>query len=251
VTDILLALPFGLAIGLALGGVGGGGSILAVPLLVYALGFTPHQATAASLIIVGSAAVAGGISQAHAGRVDVRTATLFASFAIPGAIAGAGANNAVSGRLLLTGFAVLLLVAAWLMRRSSPSRDRASGSRTVPRTILIGVGTGALTGFFGVGGGFLIVPALVLVLGVPITDAVGTSLIVITVASIAALAVHVTAVPIPWAVTAAFTATAMLGALLGTRLAKGATSRRLTNLFAALAVAVAAFLLVANLPTSL
>ena len=250
-TDVLLALPLGLTIGLALGGVGGGGSILAVPLLVYVLGFTPHQATAASLVIVGSAAVVGGISHARAGRVDVRTATLFAGFAIPGAIAGAAANNAVSGRLLLTGFAVLLLVAAWTMRRTTPTGEGASHDRTVPRTILVGLGTGALTGFFGVGGGFLIVPALVLVLGVPITDAVGTSLIVITVASIAALAVHVTAVHIPWAATAAFTATAMVGALLGTRLSKNATSRRLTNLFAALAVAVAALLLAANAPALL
>jgi len=251
VIDVLLALPLGLAIGLALGGVGGGGSILAVHLLVYALGFTPHQATAASLIIVGSAAVLGGISHARAGRIDVRTAALFAGFAIPGAIAGAFANNAVSGRLLLTGFAILLLIAAWMMRRGTRSRESASHNRTVPRTIFVGLGTGVLTGFFGVGGGFLIVPALVLVLGVPIANAVGTSLIVITVASIAALAVHVTAVHIPWAVTAAFAATAMLGALLGTRLAKDATPRRLTNLFATLAVAVAAFLLAANLPASL
>jgi len=105
-----------------------------------------------------------------------------------------------------------------------------------------------LTGFFGVGGGFLIVPALVLVLGVPITAAVGTSLVVITGASIAALAVHVKALHIPWEVTAVFTATAMVGAPLGARLTKDASSRRLSTLFAVLATAVAALLLVANPP---
>jgi uncharacterized protein len=243
----LLALVAGLGIGLALGGVGGGGSILTVPVLVYALGFTPHQATTASLVIVGLASASGAAGHARAGRVRGRTAVLFAAFAVPAAAAGAAASAAVSGRLLLVGFGILLLAAAWTIRRSAPAPLRRGADRRLVRTLAAGLGTGALTGFFGVGGGFLIVPALVVLLGLGMADAVGTSLAVIALTSVVALAVHLAATPIPWPPTLVFTAAAVLGAGAGARLGGLLPAERLTGAFAALAAGVAAVLVVAGL----
>lgn len=244
--QLILAASFGLAIGLALGAVGGGGSILAVPLLVYALGFTAHQAAAASLVIVGASALAGGVGHARAGHVDVHTATVFAAAALPAAVAGAFVSTSVSDHLLLAGFGVLLLVAAWLMRHTISGGADESHRGGVTRTILIGAGTGVLTGFFGVGGGFLIVPALVIALSLPMAEAVGTSLVVIALSSGGALVIHLNATQIPWALTSFFAATAILGALLGTRLTAGASSERLSVIFAGLAVVVGVLLLVTN-----
>lgn len=191
---VLLAVVFGSLIGLLLGLVGGGGSILTVPILVYVLDQGVHEATATSLVIVGATALIGAVPHARAGRVAIRTALLFGGSGIAGAFAGTALNARVSGPVILLLFGLLMLAVAARM---------AVGSRPVPgevddapligfrwEVVASGLVVGVLTGFFGVGGGFLIVPALVLVLGLPMRLAVGTSLVVIAINAAAGIVAH-------------------------------------------------------------
>jgi uncharacterized membrane protein YfcA len=247
---ILLALPFGLAVGLSLGLVGGGGSILAVPILVYVLGEDVKDATTASLLIVGVTALAGAVDHARGGRVRVRTALPFGAAGGLGAFAGTALNRGASPETILFLFAIVLLAAAFGMVRRKDNYGRfetaARGRALWLEVIPTGLGVGVLTGFFGVGGGFVIVPALALLLGLPITVAVGTSLLVIALTSTAALAAHLTTGGLHWGVAGAFTAAGVAGAIAGSRLGERVSSRRLREGFAVLVVAVAALLLVEN-----
>ena len=247
----LLALPFGAAIGLSLGLVGGGGSILAVPVLVYVLGEQVKQATTESLLIVGATALVAGLAQAREGRVRWRVAAGFGAGGAAGALGGTALNAVASPRSILFAFALVMLAAAAGMLRRTGRDDTAKlaarGRGLWLRIIPAGVGVGFLTGFFGVGGGFVIVPALVLLLGLPMAVAVGTSLIVIALTSASALAAHLAAGSIDWVVAAAFTAAAVAGALTGSRVGAHLSGTRLTQLFATLIVAVALFLIAKNL----
>lgn len=246
----LLALPFGLAIGLSLGLVGGGGSILAIPVLVYVLGEPVKQATTESLLIVGATALLGGLDQARGGRVRWRVAIGFGIGGAAGALAGAALNRIASPSSILIALALLMLAAAYGMLRGKRdshaagvgARGRTSWLRIIPA----GIGVGVLTGFFGVGGGFVIVPALVLLLGLEMPAAVGTSLLVIALTSASALAAHLASGSIDWPLAGAFTAAAVAGALAGGRLGTRVSSARLTRIFAVLIVAVALFLIARN-----
>jgi len=246
VIHALLALPFGLAIGLSLGLVGGGGSILAVPVLVYLLGEPVKQATTESLLIVGATALLGALAHGRAGRVRVRTALAFGTAGAVGSLGGTALNRVASSRSILLGFAVLLLVAAALMvrGRGEPSRAEieARGPGLWLRIVPAGLGTGLLTGFFGVGGGFAVVPALSLLLGLPLAVAVGTSLLVIALTSAVAFAAHLASGSVDWGVAAVFTAAAVAGALAGSRLGGRTRPARLAAGFAVLVVGVAIFL---------
>lgn len=246
----LLALPFGLAIGLSLGLVGGGGSILAVPVLVYVVGEQVKQATTESLLIVGATALVAGLAQAREGRVRWRVALGFGAGGAAGALAGTALNRLASPRSILFAFALVMLAAAYAMlRRRGEGRGRetdARGRALWLRVLPAGAGVGVLTGFFGVGGGFVIVPSLVLLLGLAMPVAVGTSLVVIGLTSASALAAHLAGGGIDWVVAAVFTAAAVAGALAGSRLGSRLSSARLTQLFAVLIVAVALFLLAKN-----
>lgn len=218
-SELALAVAFGLLIGLVLGTIGGGGSILTVPILVYILGMSAHQATATSLIIVGITALAGLLPHMHAGRVDVRRAVLVSLTGVPGAIVGTRLNDLVSGRLLLGLFGVLMVVVGALMAtRSSQEREEEHPiSRGIVPTLATGFAIGVLTGFFGVGGGFLIVPALTLVLGMAMPNAVGTSLLVIAINSAAAALSHgIGSVGDP-AIAILFAAGGVVGSLAGGR----------------------------------
>ena len=249
-SEALLALPFGLAIGLLLGLVGGGGSILAVPVLVYLLGEPVKDATTESLLVVGTAALFGAADHARIGRVELRTGLTFGAAGAAAAIVGTALNRLVGGRAILLAFAVLLLVAAVAMLKrgpESPTRDRELAFAHAP----VGLGTGGLTGFFGVGGGFVIVPALVLLLGLPLTLAVGTSLLVIALTSGAALAAHLASGSIDWIIASTFTGAAIAGALAGRRLGAIINPRRLGQLFALLLVAIAVVLVAKNVPARL
>lgn len=243
----LLALPFGVAIGLSLGLVGGGGSILAVPVLVYVLGEPVKAATTESLLIVGTTALLGSLDHAHAGRVRWRTALAFGGAGVVGALGGTVLNRAMGSRSILLAFALLLLVAAAAMvrGRGEPRRPeiRAHGRGLWLRVVPAGLGTGLLTGFFGVGGGFAIVPALTLLLALPLTAAVGTSLLVIAITSAGALAAHLGSGGIDWAVAAAFTSAAVAGAFAGSRLGRRTPTRRLVQVFALLVAAIAVFMI--------
>jgi uncharacterized protein len=187
------AIPFGLGIGLSLGMLGGGGSVLAVPVLVYVLGQSVHQATTASLVVVTAGAVVGGLTHARDGRVCWRHAIAFIATALPGVIAGIALGQAVSGRALIAAFAVIMLAAAaatWRKAKHDAVSGRTELSRTscpalqLARVLTSGLLVGAMTGFFGVGGGFLIVPTLAVALALSVRMAVGTSLVIITTTSV-------------------------------------------------------------------
>jgi uncharacterized membrane protein YfcA len=243
----LLALPFGVAIGLLLGLVGGGGSILAVPVLVYILGQPVHDATSESLFIVGTAALVGAAAHARAGNLSVRTALAFGLAGAFGALPGTALNRHVGGSAILLAFAALLLLAAAAMQRRPAAADQQHKHRWPHlRAAVAGLGTGVLTGFFGVGGGFVIVPALVLVLGLSITRAIGTSLAIIALSSAAALAAHLASGQIAWGIATAFAAAAIVGALLGRRLTTRFNQRRLRTIFAATLIGIAILLVLEN-----
>ncbi|MFI1164640.1 sulfite exporter TauE/SafE family protein [Streptomyces sp. NPDC020801] len=242
-TALLLALVAGAVIGLALGGLGGGGSVLAVPALIYLLHFTPAQATTASLIIVTLTSVTALTGHARDGNVAWRTGLLFAAAGIvPAMIAGAVAGH-LPESMLTVAFAVIAALAALRMLR--PQRTEPSGRVNPGKAGAAGAGLGAVTGFLGVGGGFLAVPALVSVLSLPMRRAVGTSLLVITINSLAALTARAgTGTHLNWAVIAPFTAAAVLGAWDGKRLSKKIKGKTLQRIFAYVLLAVATFMLV-------
>ena len=247
--DALLALPFGLAIGVLLGLVGGGGSILAVPILVYVLGEPVKRATTESLLIVGVTALVGALAAARAGRVRWRVGLAFAAAGAATSVGGTALNRLVSSHTILLGFAVLLAAAAYGMLRRRPDRGSPSENTQTPhwsRVAAAGAATGLLTGFFGVGGGFVIVPALALTLGLPMTLAIGTSLLVIALTSASALAAHLASGGINIGLAAAFTAAALVGALVGTRLHGHVPETRLRQVFASLLLAIAVFLIAKN-----
>ncbi|MFJ8183087.1 sulfite exporter TauE/SafE family protein [Streptomyces sp. NPDC096105] len=244
-TVLVLALVAGAVVGLALGSLGGGGSVLAVPVLIYLLGFTPDAAATASLIIVTATSVTALYAHTRDGNVAWRTGALFAAAGIaPAFLAGA-----VAGRLpesaLTAAFAVVAALAALRMLRppASAPPDRIRPGRAAGA----GAGLGAVTGFLGVGGGFLAVPALVSVLGLTMRRAVGTSLLVVTVNALAALAARTGAdaggAP-HWELVGPFTGAAILGAWDGKRLAAKISGTTLQKVFAGVLLAVAAFMLV-------
>ena len=221
-----IAVAAGLLIGVLLGALGGGGSILTVPVLVYLLHQEPHAATAGSLLIVGITAAAGTIAHWRTGRVRLAPGIAFGVLGVAGSYAGTRLSSSVPPDLLLSLFAGLMLAAAAAMLRRRPGTagqdERAGGSTIVRRALTIiaaATGVGLLTGFFGVGGGFVIVPALVLLLGFDMPAAVGTSLLVIAINSAAALAARLGGpVSHDWALLAVFTV--LLIAVAGYSLAR-------------------------------
>ncbi len=249
---MLLAIPFGVVIGLIVGSVGGGGAILALPVLVYVLDEGVGPASTASLIVVAVAASVGAGALARRGQVCWRLALTFSAPAALGSLVGTVANGAVSGKLLILTFVPVMAVAAgatW--QRAGESQDGEEGGCPAPqlgRLLAAGAGIGALTGFFGVGGGFLIVPALTLWLGVAFRRAVATSLVVITLTGLAALASHLGAraeIDVP--VTASLAVSTGVGGLLGASLGQRLPQSVLARAFAAIVTCVAVFLLVDTL----
>lgn len=278
----LLASPLGFLIGLSLGALGGGGSILAVPVLVYAAGQGPKDATATSLLLVGAASIVGMVTHWRAGRVRVGPGITLGVAGIGGSLLGSELNRHLNPDVLLLGFAVLICVAAWRMVTGCPTctnvgEDRelakvpvrvgavvpADGSdaavpagasvvvrrsatlhvdtRTVITVLIAGTGVGFLTGLFGVGGGFVIVPALALFLKFPMPEAIGTSLLVIAINSAVALTTRMATTSIDWNITAPFAVAAVAGVLTGGKLAGRIDPERSLRWFAALLVAVAAY----------
>ncbi|WP_406269250.1 sulfite exporter TauE/SafE family protein [Streptomyces sp. NBC_00191] len=240
---LLLALIAGAVIGLALGALGGGGSVLAVPALIYLLGFTPAAAATASLIIVTATSATALYTHATSGNVRWKTGALFAAAGIVPAIAAATLAARLPEAVLTAAFAAIAALAALRMLKP-PDPDQQPRPVRPARAAGAGAGLGAVTGFLGVGGGFLAVPALVSVLGLRMRAAVGTSLLVITVNSLAALAARAgTSTPLHWAVIAPFTGAAILGAWDGKRLASKVSGPALQRIFAIVLLAVAALML--------
>ena len=218
----MIALAVGLAVfvGIALGLLGGGGSILTVPLLAYVGGMDAKQAIATSLLVVGVTSLVGAISHARAGRVQWRTGLIFGAAGMAGAYAGGLLARFIPGTVLLIGFAVMMIATAVAMLRGRKNVDApAQGPRLpVPKIVAEGLVVGLVTGLVGAGGGFLVVPALALLGGLPMPVAVGTSLIVIAMKSFAGLAGYLSSVQINWTVALAVTAAAVVGSLIGARL---------------------------------
>lgn len=228
-------LALAVLIGLSLGLLGGGGSTLTVPILVYVVGLETKPAIAASLVVVGSASLFGAFGHWRAGNVNVRVALVFGAFAMVGALIGSAVlAPRVSGPLQLQIFAAVMLVAAASMLRGRrvPVREGAGSSASLPLTVGVGIGVGVLTGLVGVGGGFLIVPALVLLAGLPMKTAVGTSLVVIAMNSVAGFAGYATRVEIPWLFLGLFTAVAVTGIFIGTWLVRFVSQDQLRRAFA-------------------
>jgi uncharacterized membrane protein YfcA len=265
----LVASPLGFLVGLALGALGGGGSIVAVPVLVYVAGEEPAAATTTSLLVVGTAAFVGMVGHARAGRVRFTTGVVVGVTGIGGSLAGSALNRAVDGDVLLLGFGLLVFVAAWrmvtgcpsctrigeerAMKVADPADDAAAGVAVltgrpvhvglIVRVALIGTAVGFLTGLFGVGGGFVIVPALTLVLGFNMPQAVGTSLLVIVLNTATTLAVRLGTTGVEWSVAVPFTVAALAGVLAGSRVADRVDAGVLVRWFAAALVALSLYII--------
>jgi uncharacterized membrane protein YfcA len=271
------AIGLGLLIGLTLGALGGGGSVLTVPALVYVLGLSAQEATTASLVIVGVTAAAGSIGHARSGHTRWGAGVLLAAAGVPASLLGTALNQRVDPDVLLLSFAALMLVAAvgMLVRSRSSSRgapspadepepagDAATSGGTLTaarpasarrsrtrvghalRLAVAGLGVGFLTGFLGVGGGFVVVPVLLVLLSTPMPVAVGTSLLVISLNSAVALAARAGSGDFAWGVIVPFTVAAVAGSLAGKRVADRVSPNKLTVAFAVLLVAVAVYVAV-------
>ena len=268
-----IAVPLGLVTGAVMGALGGGGAILTIPVLIYVLGMPPHDATTASLVIVGVSAASTAVSHVRGGTARLLDAVVLAVVGIVGTYAGSLASAAVPAAVLVVLLASLLAVVGGLMVRQTPggadddpdvaiatgeaasgasgvvgASGNTAGSGSTARRLgpiaAVGVGVGLLTGFFGVGGGFAIVPALTLVLGYSMRAAIGTSLLVIAFNSATALAARlVQGVSLNWPLVATFTVGAILGGLIGGRLARRASPQALRRGFAVLLFLVAAYML--------
>jgi uncharacterized membrane protein YfcA len=256
----MLASPLGILIGVSLGALGGGGSILAVPALIWAAGQNPKQATTTSLILVALTALIGIMPQWRADRVRFVAGTIFGLPGIGGSLLGSHWNKAADPNVLLLAFAGLMLVAAhgmWRRVNKTPQRAvaRSVGAAaaapaastvdidplTIVKVAVAGTIVGFLTGFFGVGGGFVIVPALVLALDFTMPEAIGTSLLVITINSVVALTTRLHAGSIEWSTVIPFTIASLLGVIVGSRLASTRDSHSLQRWFVALLVVVAVY----------
>lgn len=251
---IALDLALAVGIGILLGMLGGGGSVLTVPVFVYLLGYDTKVAVAASLFVVGTASLIGAFGHLRRGNLDLRMALSFGPFAMVGAFLGADLAGLFSGEAQLVLFAVVMLAAAFFMLRDAtnavPGFEEPSGTLWSPFRIAKvgaqGLAVGLLTGLVGVGGGFLIIPALVLACDVHMKRAVGTSLLIISLNSASGLLGYAGQVSLPWAFLALFTLFAVFGILVGTKLTHYTSQEALKKYFALLLIAIAAFVLFQN-----
>lgn len=219
-----LAIALALLMGAVLALFGAGGSIVTMPMLVYVLDLDPHRAAATSLVIVGTVSLTGALLQWRS--VQVRTAAAFGAAGMVGAVPGAWLNHQVPGPAILLGFGAVMLAAAGRLLRPAQVAPAAASDAPAPlHTALLGVAVGAATGFFGVGGGFLVVPALTLALHVPMRRAVATSLAVIGINSAAGLLGHAAYGGIEWRLGAELTLAALVGAALSLPLARRLSAR--------------------------
>jgi uncharacterized membrane protein YfcA len=270
---ILGAVVLGAVIGLSLGALGGGGSILTVPVLVFLLGLTAQQATSGSLVIVGVTATIASLDHARAGNTRWGRGLVLAAVGVPASLLGTNLNRDVKPDVLLMAFAALMIVAAvGMLLRARPTGEAqpavspgehptaggtitriapsvaapptAPALATAVRILAAGLGIGFLTGFLGVGGGFIIVPVLVVLLRYELPVAVGTSLLVIALNSAVALAARLGHGGLVWHVVLPFTLAAVVGSLAGKRVADRIDAASLTRAFAGLLLAVAAYVMV-------
>lgn len=251
---MILTLVLAAFVGLALGTLGGGGSILTVPLLTYVAGMPAREAIAASLLVVGVTSLTSLIVHARHKRVRWRTGMIFGAAGMGGAFFGGLVGGHLPATVLMVAFALMMIATAIAMitRKSRDTSDRP-GTETqhnLPalRTLLDGVIVGFVTGIVGAGGGFLIVPALVMLGGLSMPVAVGTSLLVISMKSFAGLAGYLTSVTLDWPLVAGVSAVAIVGALAGARLAGRVPAQALQKAFGVFVLITGAVILAIELP---
>lgn len=248
----LLALAAGSLVGFSLGLVGGGGSVLAVPLLVYLVGVRdPHVAIGTSAVAVAANALFNLINHSRKGAVKWRCAAVFAVAGMLGALVGAWFGRQVDGEKLLALFALLMIVVGGLMLRNRKGEglpDVRLGRDNFPKLAGFGLATGLLSGFFGIGGGFLIVPGLIAATGMPITNAMASSLLAVTGFGVTTASSYAFAGLVNWSIAGVFVLGGLGGGLVGTRAARHLGQKRgvLNTLFAGLIFVVAIYMLVRN-----
>jgi uncharacterized protein len=249
---LIVGYLLALLVGLSLGVMGGGGSILTVPIFVYVLGYDPKLAIAMSLPVVGVTSLVGVITHWKAGNVNLKAAFTFGAIAMVGAFGGARLAAFMRGDVQLALLAVVMLAAASMMLRSTQPAPAADSAPIAPQPMAIGVlipvalGVGVLTGLVGIGGGFLVVPALVLLAKEPMKQAVGTSLLVIALNSASGFAGYLGQVQVPWGFMAGFAALAVSGILAGTYVVRFISPGALKRAFAVFLIAMGSFVLYKN-----
>lgn len=244
-----LATGLVLVIGLLLGMLGGGGSVLLVPVLLYVLRLEPKSALLTSQLIMAVTCSITVAVHARAGRVVWRTGAVFGLAGMPGAYLGGRIARYVPGKLLLLGFIALMLVSALRMLRVQPARSRAASSRrqNLQGGAVLGLPTGFISGMLGIGGGFIIVPVLTLLGGLAIEQAVGTSLLIIALQSLAGSVGYLGCAAVRWPVVAVLATAMALSSVLGGLLTQRLPAARLRRLFAGLLIGVAVLMLLKNL----
>jgi uncharacterized membrane protein YfcA len=252
---LVIVLALAIVVGVSLGLLGGGGSILTVPLLTYVAGLDPKEAIAASLFVVGTTSIVSTVMHARQGNVRWRTGLIFGVAGMTGAFLGGLAGGHIPGTVLMIAFAIMMVATAVAMIRGRKARPshQLDGNRELPvrRVLLDGLVVGLVTGLVGAGGGFLVVPALALLGGLPMPVAVGTSLVVIAMKSFAGLAGYLSSVHINWGLAAAVTAAAIVGSFAGGRLAGRIPADLLRKAFGWFVVVMGVFVLGQQLPEQL
>ena len=255
----LLAAGSGALVGFVLGLIGGGGSILAVPLLIYVVGVaSPHVAIGTSAVAVAASAAANLAGHARAGNVKWPCALVFAAAGVLGAALGSHVGKAIDGQKLLLLFGLLMIVIAALMllrKRAAGNPGvrltTASAPQLLPRLLAYGAGVGTLSGFFGIGGGFLVVPGLLASTDMPLLSAIGSSLVAVTAFGITTAASYALSGFIDWRLVAFFIGGGVVGGLLGSRLAGLLAPRKalLLQVFAGVVAVVGAYVVVRGVAT--
>lgn len=244
----LLGAGSGVLVGFVLGLVGGGGSILAVPLMVYLVGVpNPHVAIGTSALAVAANALTGLLNHVRQGNVKWRCSLVYAASGIAGALAGSTAGKAFDGQKLLFLFAIVMIVIGVLMLRGRGKAGDPTvvlGRENAPKLVGFGVGTGLFSGFFGIGGGFLIVPGLVAATAMPMINAVGSSLVAVTAFGLTTAANYAFSGLVDWLLAGVFVLGGVAGGIAGARAAQrlSGTEGRLTTVFAVLIFAVAGYM---------
>ena len=239
----ILAIILSVVIGIALGLLGGGGSILTTPILIYALGVEAKAAIATSLLVVGVTSLAGMVQHARAGNVEWRTGLIFGAAGMTGAFAGGFVAGWIPAKILLILFGVMMVVTALAMFRGRKEPVAEGKGLAVYKIVLDGLVVGLVTGLVGAGGGFLVVPALALLGGLPMKKAIGTSLLVIAMKSFAGYAGHAAHVTVDLKLAAIMAASAVVGSVLGSYLATLVPPDKLRKGFAVFVLVMAAFVL--------
>lgn len=252
---LIIALFFALLVGVSLGLLGGGGSILTVPILRYVLGMEGHSAIAMSLLVVGTTSLAALVAHARRGNVQWRTGLIFGAAGMVGAYASGRIAHLIPAPLLLVAFSLMMFATAIAMlrperkpRSSGRKSGRPPGQLPIAKVVGEGLVVGAVTGLVGAGGGFLVVPALVLLGRLPMELAIGTSLLVIALKSLAGFAGYAGHTPLDWTLALSISASAVVGSFGGALLASRLSAQALRQGFGWFVVAMAFFILAREAP---